>query len=136
MKLTELEPRFVRHASEPAWGLFNENGKTVGRWHMQQLIVTVPNLAEAQGVMFLCPKCFQTNGGKAGTHRVVCWSRSRGVPEHVAPSPGRWNLDGTDMHDLTLNGDQPGDKPRDGARSVLLTSGCEWHGFVTNGEVT
>jgi hypothetical protein len=38
---------------------------------------------------------------------------------------------GTGFDDLTLNADPPGT-----ARSVLLTSGCGWHGFVNNGEVT
>lgn len=88
------------------------------------------SIAEAQGVMFLCPKCFETNGGKVGTHSVICWSRSRGVPDNVRPGPGRWALVGTSIDDLTLNADPPGT-----ARSVqLVESVCGWHGFVTNGE--
>jgi hypothetical protein len=39
-------------------------------------------------------------------------------------------MDGTGYDDLTLNGDPPGS-----ARSVLLTGGCNWHGFITDGEV-
>jgi hypothetical protein len=89
----------------------------------------VATIAEAQGVMFDCPKC--------GRHSVVCWSRSRGVPDDVEPGPGRWMLAGTSLHDLTLNADPPS-----GARSVDLSRGrdgaaqpgCQWHGFVTNGE--
>ncbi len=86
-------------------------------------------LAEASGVKFLCPKCFAANNGPVGTHAVICWSRSRGVPDDATPGPGRWRLDGTGLHDLTLNADLPS-----GARSVLLIGGCGWHGFVTNGE--
>lgn len=85
----------------------------------------------AQGVMFLCPLCFEKNGGPVGTHAVICWSRSRGVPDDEKPGPGRWKMDGTGFADLTLNADPPST-----ARSVQLSSGCGWHGFVTNGVVT
>jgi hypothetical protein len=93
----------------------------------------VAALAEAQGVLFLCPACFTKNGGPAGTHAVLCWSRSRGVPDGVEPGPGRWTLNGTSFDDLTLDGDPPGQP-----RSVDLTKGggCTWHGHVTHGEVT
>lgn len=90
----------------------------------------VETIAEAQGVQFLCPKCFATNGGARGTHSVVCWSRSRGVAEEESPGPGRWTLEGTGLEDLTLNGDQAGGG---GARSALLTAGCGWHGFINAG---
>lgn len=86
-------------------------------------------MAEAQGISFLCPKCFAENKGPRGTHSVICWSRSRGVPEDATPGPGRWKLDGTSFDDLTLNADPPST-----ARSVQLTGGCGWHGFITNGE--
>jgi hypothetical protein len=70
------------------------------------------------------------NGGKVGTHGVICWSESAGTPADAIPGPGRWKLVGTGLHDLTLDGD--GGR----SRSVLLTGGCGWHGFVTSGEVT
>lgn len=109
--LRTLEATFVRLADDS--GSFNED-------------VT---FAQAHGVMFLCPKCFAAKGGPVGTHSIICWSRSRGVPERVRPS-GRWKLDGTSLDDLTLNGDAVGGG---GARSVALIGGCAWHGFVTNG---
>lgn len=90
----------------------------------------VVDIAEAQGVQFLCPKCFAKNGGPVGTHSIVCWSRSRGVADDETPGPGRWSLNGTGLADLTLNGDAPGGG---GARSVLLTDGCGWHGFINSG---
>lgn len=77
-------------------------------------------IADAQGVMFDCPKC--------GAHSVLCWSRSRGVPDDVQPGPGRWRLVGTSLDDLTLDA-EPGK-----SRSVRLTGACGWHGFVTDGE--
>ncbi len=85
---------------------------------------------EASGVMFLCPLCFKDNNGPVGTHSVICWSRSKGVPDDTSPGPGRWKLDGTSVDDLTLNAE-----PGQSARSVLLTGGCGWHGFVDNGAV-
>lgn len=88
----------------------------------------VETIAEAQGVRFLCPLCFEKNGGEVGTHSVICWSRSRGTPEEAQPGPGRWRMDGTSLDDLTLNADPPSDK-----RSVQLNGGCAWHGFITKG---
>jgi hypothetical protein len=112
MRLTELDPWFLRIVDPGTWR-------------------HVDTLAEAQGVCFVCPKCFTTLGNTiVGAHRVICWSRSRGVPDDEKPGPGRWTLEGTGMADLTL-GCEPGK-----SRSVLLISGCAWHGFVTAGEVT
>lgn len=111
MRLIDLAPEFLKVDSPGHWDF-------------------VATLAEAQGIKFLCPRCFAENKGPIGTHAIICWSRSRGVSEEEHPKPGRWTMAGTGMQDLTLNGDPPG-----GARSVLLLSGCKWHGFITNGEV-
>jgi hypothetical protein len=89
------------------------------------------SLAEAHGVQFLCPKCFAANDGKVGTHYVICWFRNRGVPDDLTPKPGRWTPSGTDIDDLTF---VPGEPPM--AVSILLTSGCGWHGYVSNGDAT
>lgn len=86
------------------------------------------SVAEASGVMFLCPKCYVANNGKVGTHRVLCWFVGRGVPDDIDPKPGRWNPSGTSIDDLTFVGP--------GAVSVLLTSGCGWHGFVRQGDAS
>lgn len=138
MKLAELEPEFVRHESrietwtrivgDPlTWKPGDPTEEYTGPRHYQ---VTVDTLAEAQGIHFLCPKCFEKNGGTVGTHGVCCWSRSRGVPDDVDPGPGRWVLDGTGIDDLTLNAEASQ------TRSVQLEGGCAWHGYITNGEVT
>ena len=143
MKLTDLEPKFLRYeVREEAWRRQTDACRTLppGHEHTDACseVVIGPRvylpwanaLADAQGVKFLCPKCFAANGGPVGTHAVICWSRSSGIPDDAEPS-GRWTLDGTGYGDLTLNGDPPGN-----ARSVLLIGGCEWHGFITDGEVT
>lgn len=83
----------------------------------------VEMINEAQGVEFVCPKC----AGTLVEHRVICWSSSRGVPDHAEPKPGRWRLVGTSIEDLTLEA-EPGM-----SRSVQVIGGCAWHGFVTNG---
>lgn len=95
----------------------------------------VDTLNLAQGVSFLCPKCYQAHNGPRGTHRILCWSRSRGVPDDALPGPGRWRLTGTGFNDLSLRGELD-DNGREGARSVQLQGGCKWHGHITDGEVT
>jgi len=110
VKLTDLDPEFVRAT---------KNG-----------FQEVDSIDDAQGIRFLCPACFVSNNGPIGTHLILCWSRSRGTPEDRIPLPGRWKIEGTGFNDLTLNADPPSR-----SRSVLLTSGCGWHGFITNGEV-
>jgi hypothetical protein len=113
MRLLDLEPQFYRHAYQT-----NPDGK------QQELLHKVDTVAEAQGVMFACPKCFAANGGLVGTHYVLCWFRDRGVPDEMKPNPGRWAVSGSGYHDLTLS------------PSILLHSDCGWHGWVTNGQAT
>lgn len=86
----------------------------------------VSTLAEAQGLMFLCPKCFGVNGDNAGVHYVLCWFKDRGVPDTEQPGPGRWAVTGgTGVHDVTLT------------PSVHLSGpGCGWHGWVKEGDAT
>lgn len=127
--LTELDAEFLR------WEKRNEGspdiapaGGKFGDPYEHVVHVPVESIDQAHGVAFLCPLCFERNSGKRGTHMVICWSRSAGVPEEAVPGPGRWKMEGTGLADLTLNADPPST-----ARSVLLTSGCGWHGHVTGG---
>jgi hypothetical protein len=91
----------------------------------------VDTLAEAQGIWFLCPKCFAANGGAVGTHAIDVSFAGRGVADNQGShgrdgQPTRWAVSGTGFEDLTLSPsiDLAG---RDG-------KGCCWHGFVTHGE--
>lgn len=106
MKLIELAPEWLARESDTVFRM-------------------VDTLAEANGIKFLCPKCFQQNQGAVGTHAVICWNPS--VPQTTNPTPGRWNLVGTGFDDLSLVA---------GSSSVLLPPPCSWHGFIRAGEVT
>jgi hypothetical protein len=114
VRLTELQPQFLRYAK-------GDDGVS---------LPYVDRIEDAMGIKFLCPKCFVENKGSVGTHSVICWSSSRGVPDDARPGPGRWRLVGTGFDDLSLM-EEPGK-----SRSVLLLGGCAWHGFVTNGAIT
>lgn len=103
MRLTDLEPAF-RTITEP--------GRTCQEHD---------DIATADGLRFLCPKCFEANGGAVGTHSVVCWRPH--VPPTETPGPGRWQIVGTGYGDLTLS------------PSVLITSGCMAHFFVRHGAI-
>ncbi len=101
--LVELEAEFVRAA--PNGGIGRED-----------------DLAGADGLMFLCPKCYATNGGPVGTHSVLCWFAGR-VSSDTKPGPGRWVISGNDLSDLSLTP----------SVDLSISGCCNWHGFVTNG---
>ena len=105
MRLDELEPKFLKlvHPKE---------------WH------NVETIAEADGIRFLCPKCFTENSGPMGTHSVICWQPT--VPAEVRPAPGRWQFLGNGYRDLSLVA---------GSSSVQLNGGCQAHFFVENGAI-
>ena len=105
VKLTELKPHFLQLTE----------GR--GRFHR------IDNLAEADGLLFLCPKCFTGDG-----HSVICWFEDK-VPDNLEPLPGRWKPAGTSYEDLSF---VVGKR----SNSIALVGGCAWHGFITKGEVT
>lgn len=106
MKLIDLEPQFLRRDDDHHFTF-------------------VGDVSEADGVEFICPKCFADNGMKrAGVHGVICWEPS--VPQTTTPTPGRWEMLGTGFHDLTL---------RAGSSSILLQGGCGAHFFIENGNI-
>ena len=149
MRLTMLEPRWLRYERRiETYRVHRSDGyadnpnhrHTDGCWEE----VTGPrdhmpwaqSAVDAQGVEFLCPKCFAAHAGPIGTHGVIVWFRGRGVPDDVEPGAARpvghekspkgrpaqrWDVSGTNFEDLTI-------KP-----SIAL-EGCAWHGFITNGE--
>lgn len=101
----------------------------------------VATIDGAQGVMFQCPVCAvgkergeaNGRGHYKGVHYVICWFRNpRGaapVPADAQPGPGRWWAEGSSLDDLTFTHGEPS-LPK----SVQLTGGCNWHGYVENGE--
>lgn len=106
MRLSELEPQFLKIVD----GRVSEYVKT---------------LAEADGLQFVCPKCLHNIGyRRPGVHIVVCWEPN--VPQSRSPSPGRWTMQGTGFHDLTLVA---------GSSSVKLMGGCNAHFFIQNGAI-
>ncbi len=90
-----------------------------------EVIVDVDAIAEADGVRLLCPKCHDDPPvGPVGTHAIICWSPK--ISQDHDPKPGRWNLVGTSLDDLTLVA---------GSSSVLIQGGCLAHFFVRDGRV-
>ena len=135
----DLEARFIRHEvrietrrfvkpeviAERPRGPYTDDDFEA-RTGPAEFLPIVDTLAEADGVWFLCPKCFADNGGTIGTHAVICWFVGR-VSDDVDPKPGRWTPTGTGLGDLTF-------VPSPGrSHSVLLTGGCRWHGFLADG---
>lgn len=113
MKLLELEPQFIKYETTPDGEVIDPRG--------------IP-LEKAQGLWFLCPKCFAENKGPVGTHACETTFHNRGVADHQGShnkegKPTRWNVGGTDFTNLTLT------------PSIQLEGGCNWHGFITNGEI-
>lgn len=106
MKLTDLEPEFLSVDIET------------------KIMTVVDTLGEADGISFLCPKCFAENNGPIGTHRVLCWTPQ--VPQKISPNPGRWSMNGFGFNNLSLVAK---------SSSVALTGGCRAHFFVTKGEI-
>ena len=132
------------------------NAQFVGRWHDDRATggssgyrQLGDQLDGAQGVMFQCPKCAigkergeevedgVTRRFVRGAHYVICWFRNPRnavpVPPEADPKPGRWWVEAscTGLDDLTFGHGEPSM-----AKSVLLMGGCDWHGFVVNGEAT
>lgn len=106
MKLTDLKPKFLR---------------IVYPCHQVEYI---DDLSAADGIMFLCPKCFKQNQGSVDTHPVICWAPT--VSDTTVSGPGRWTLEGTGYEDLSLTAS---------SSSIRLTSGCQAHFFVEKGQV-
>lgn len=133
MNLSELEPFFLKR--EP-------DGSSTRDCTFE----------EADGIIFLCPKCFSEAlmercpmcgnrrelvtgglpgpcicGGRyqvSGVHGVICWRPH--VPPDVDPKPGRWEFKGTGIEDLTLVAS---------SSSVPLLGGCNAHFFIEQGKV-
>jgi len=135
IRLVDLEPSFVRHevkietrkrvkadvASSRPFGPYIE-GDFESHTGPTEYRVHVDSLTEADGIVFLCPKCVNDSG-----HQVLCWFEDR-VPEDVKPGPGRWWPVGTGYEDLTF-------APHRKSNSVALLGGCGAHFTLTNGVI-
>lgn len=110
MRLTELEPQFLRYVDERTMHVGDPPDVS---------------LQESDGIMFLCPKCFKANSGPIGTHRVIC-NRPRVPQSEHRVGPGRWEFTGSGFDDLTLVA---------GSSSILLQGGCGAHFFIRNGAI-
>ena len=129
-QLSQLDATFIRYETvmdtfdvvEGDADTWRQRGcPTVKMTSPREHMIIVKTLAEAQGVMFQCPKCYKTNG-----HNCSVTFANRGVPDDQGThnskgEPVRWTVTGTGLHDLTT-------KP-----SVQLQGGCNWHGWITNG---
>lgn len=109
-RLTELDPQFLKRTDDSHWQ------------HVERI-------GEADGIIFLCPACFEQNNGPVGTHSIICWRPS--VPQSTSPTPGRWEFEGNGYYDLTLAGGAWSGN----LRSVKLDASCNVHFHITNGEV-
>jgi len=108
VRLTELEPQWLK---------LDRQDLRHSRYLSEK--------AEADGILFVCPKCLVKNGGqRPGVHSVICWNPS--VPQSVLPNPGRWDLQGSSFDDLTLVA---------GSSSVLIKGGCAAHFYIRNGDI-
>jgi len=123
VRLLDLDGRFIRREIRPCH-VGAEGCSTVSQHSEHEFHVVVDTIDEADGVMFLCPTCFETNRGPVGTHQVLCW-RPR-VPDGIKPGPGRWEFLGAGLENLSL---------RAGSSSILLDSPCKAHFFVEDGAI-
>jgi hypothetical protein len=134
--LVDLEPEFIRYESRvETWNVVDGDPATWRERGCPTKQVTGPreykiyvgDISRAQGLMFLCPKCWA--GSKAGgIHLCEVTFAGRGVPDELGThnkngQAVRWQVSGSTFADLTTT------------PSILLESGCNWHGFITNGEV-
>jgi len=128
MRLADLEPHFVRHSRRvETWQRMRADKFIEEVTGPRDFLTHVQTLAVAQGVFFLCPKCFAANNGPVGTHGLYVFFSGCGVPEDFSlnreKQPVRLEVSGGGLEDLTL------------APSILIQGGCGWHGFVRNGQI-
>lgn len=126
MRLLDLEPHFLWYVIEiagPDHGRTLPDGSTQWGGFEIDCFHYIDTLAKADGITFLCPACFEKNGGPAGTHSIQIYFSSGIVPASLGRNREgqavRWSVTrGTGYDDLVLS------------PSILLLSGCGWHGFI------
>jgi hypothetical protein len=129
MKLRDLEAYFTKYVERAVPsdqfvdGIKHPDG-------IERSYHRVATLAEADGIWFLCPKCFAANGGRVGTHTVGVGFTNAPPGSYMKDLQGRdtrWQvISGAGLDDLVLS------------PSILLLTHenpppswfCAWHGFV------
>ena len=134
--LSELQAHFVRYETkdEPVQIVAGDQATWRERGCPTETVIrpverTIPvqSFGDAQGLWFLCPKCWMANGNSdVKTHWCDTTFAGRGALDSQGThgkdgKPVRWNPTGTGIGDLSLT------------PSVLIEGGCGWHGFITNG---
>ncbi len=122
--LRQLEAQLLKHVVEIAdshHGRELPDGTTQWGGFEVDVFKYVDELSEADGISFLCPKCFPTEA----QHSVHVYFTGRNVPDRLGKNKDgqtvRWTIDGgSGLDDLQLS------------PSILMQaeSGCKWHGFV------
>lgn len=127
MRLVELEPELKRVERRPdTWTIRKDDGSSEQVSGLRTYYVPVATIAEADGIWFLCPKCFRDHGNSnVGTHWVACWRPKMPQADYLT-GPGRWELVGTDFNNLSLVANPT---------SVQIEGGCNAHFTVSNGEI-
>lgn len=127
--LKELEAYFIQYKTgiaDETHGRKLPDGST--QWGGFEITVmpVIESLSEAQGIMFLCPLCFDKNAGPIGTHSIEVTFSDRNVIDkdgshNKEGRATRWKIEGgSGLEDLRLS------------PSILIESGCNWHGFIGN----
>lgn len=125
MKLSELEPQFLRWYQRPHTEEERRLNPQFGPDKVQDIFAHVATLGEAHGIIFVCPKSRMTGED----HYTQVWFAGSPVPPHIGKNKEgktvRWTAAGTGYGDLTL---QPSIEEQD--------DHCKWHGHVTNGDAS
>lgn len=129
--LRELEAELIKHSVQLAHsghGRRSDDGTIQWGGFPVNTFSPVATVAEADGITFLCPKCFTENSGSVGTHSVHVYFEGRGVPSALGVNGEgktvRWRVKaGTTIDDLAI---EP---------SIQLIGGCAWHGFIGHSDV-
>lgn len=108
MKLSDLEPQFLRYSLD---------GKHKA----------VSELNKADGIRFLCPHCMVTQRDRILTHLTWYWFEGK-VPDEVEPLE-RWTPKGTGYKDLSF-------VLTKNPRSLQVLACCMSRAFLAEGEVT
>jgi hypothetical protein len=136
MRLTDLEPQFIKHSRRREVVRLLKPGIKPTRYEEgdfeerevdRDYFTPVSSLTEADGIRFLSPIDFVKNGGAVGTSCSQVFFVGKvpyaDVGTNMANVPQRWVATGTCYDDLTLS-------------PSIQEQPNGWHGFVTNGEVT